>query len=176
MELIGRFEGKPFRDDKGNNMITVNFGADDKAFQRMYDSYHDKNLLVDLKIFKKKRSNEANRYFWKCIYILAAGLQNDNWDQYLMELERYGRFVSMEVLKDAYPDLQNIWRETKITGEKTGSDGQEYYIVNCYFGSSTYKSDEFARLLDGVLQDIKDAGLEVPVYKGKDKNMVKNNE
>ncbi len=163
MELTGNLQGKPLKDKEGNNIIALNIGSDDKILHKLFNDYNDKKLVIEVKQYRKKRSDEANRYFWKCIQILAEGLGNDNWDQYLLELERYGRFTAMIIRQDAYTDLQNMWRETKITGERRDKDGTLYYDVNCYYGSSTYDSAEFSRLLNGVIEDIKDAGLEVPI-------------
>lgn len=163
MEVIGKLQGEPIKDMDGNNLVVFNIGKDDKTLHKIFNDFNEKNLLITLQKYRKKRSNEANRYFWKCISILAAGLENDNWDQYLTELERYGKFISMIIRQDAYADLQNMWRETKITGERRDKDGQIYYDVNCYYGSSTYDSAEFSRLLNGVIEDIKDAGLDIPI-------------
>ncbi len=163
MELTGKLYGKPVKNKDGDNIITINIGSDDKTMHKLYNDLNDKNLLINVKQYRKKRSNEANKYFWKCVYTLAAGLKNDNWDQYLTELERYGKYTTMIILQDAYPDLQNMWRETKITGERRDKEGKMYYDVNCYYGSSSYDTEEFARLLDGVIEDIKDAGLSIPV-------------
>ncbi len=163
MEVIGKIQGKPLKDMEGNNLVVLNIGKDDKTLHKLYNDFNDKKLMIDFQKYRKKRSNEANRYFWKCVSILAAGLGNDNWDQYLMELERYGKFTTMIILQDAYPDFQNMWRETKITGERRDKDGKEYYDVNCYYGSSSYNSAEFSRLLNGVIDDLKEAGLDVPV-------------
>ena len=125
MEFIGRLEKSPLKDMDGNNLIILNIGKEDRILHKIFNEYRDIDLTIDMKKYRKKRSKEANRYFWKCISVLANGLNNDNWDQYLMELERYD--------------------------------------VNCYFGSSGYNSAEFSRLLNGVIEDIKDAGLDIPV-------------
>ena len=163
MELTGKIHGKPIKSPDGSNLVIFNIGKDDKVYHKLYNDYNDKELVINVKKFKKIRSNEANRYLWKCISVLATGLNNDNWDQYLMELERYGKFTPMIIRQDAYSDLQNMWRETKITGERKDKEGNMYYDVNCYYGSSSYTTAEFSRLLNGVLEDIKDAGLEIPI-------------
>ena len=163
MEIIGKLEGGPHKNANGDNLITLNIGQDDSQMQKVYNDFNDKSLLLKLSVYRKKRSSEANRYFWKCVSILAAGLNNDNWDQYLTELERYGKYTSLISRQDSYPDLQNLWRETKITGERKDENGVMYYDVNCYYGSSSYDTAEFNRLINGVIEDIKDAGLDVPL-------------
>lgn len=162
MELIGRIVGSPHKDTDGNNLVTVNIGKSEKKVHELYNNLYDKNLKIKMNILKEKRSDNANRLFWKCVYLLADALHNDNWDQYLMELERYGKYTTLIVRQDAYQDFINMWRETKIVGERKDKDGVMYYDVNCFYGSSTYDTAEFARLLDGVMKDMEDAGISIP--------------
>ena len=163
MEVRGKLYGETLKDKDGNNLIVINIGNDTKKLHKIFNDFREKDILLDIKKYKQMRSNEQNRYFWKCVCVLAAGLGNDNWDQYLMELERYGKYSNIILQKDAYSDFKNMWRETRIVGERRDKDGNEFYDVNCYYGSSTYDSQEMSRLIDGVRQDLADAGLDIPV-------------
>ena len=163
MELKAKLHGEPIKDMNGNNLIILNIGKDDKKLHKIYNDFNDKDILVDVKKYKKMRSNEQNRYFWKCVALLAAALGNDNWDQYLMELERYGKYNNIIIRKDAYNDFRNMWRETRIVGERRDKEGNEFYDINCYYGSSSYDTAEMSRLIDGVKQDMADAGISIPV-------------
>jgi hypothetical protein len=42
-------------------------------------------------------------------------------------------------------------------------NGQKAVQMLCYFGSSTYDTKEFSTLLDGVISEMQEMGLEVPV-------------
>ncbi len=163
MEVIARLQGIPTEDKDGNCIVSINMGKNKKQAHKIFDDFNGRDILVKMKLYKKLRSNEQNRYFWKCVSILASGLGNDNWDQYLNELEKYGKFSSIIIEKEAYNDFRNMWRETKIVGERRDSNGNEYFDVNCYYGSSTYDTGEMSRLIDGVRQDLADAGLDIPV-------------
>ena len=168
MEIKGILEGQPLKNQNGDNLITVNIGPDNSIMKRLYNKYNQKPLLINVDFFRKKRSNEQNAYFWKCVQVLAAALGNDNWDQYLLELERYGKYITLMIEKDAYSDLANLYRETKIVGERVDKKTKkEYYEVNCFYGSSSYNSKEFARLIDGVINDMKDADVDIPVREGQ---------
>lgn len=152
--------------------VTVSFstGADPADLEK----YKDKDLDLEVKIHRNKRSLDANACFWACIRDLADKLGFDNWGMYLMELEKYGQFVNVKVRSDALDDLRLHWREIVVVGEETvtediiGASGypaeQEvtYYYVNCYYGSHEYNTKEFSHLLDGVIQDMKDLGLDTP--------------
>ncbi len=168
MEINAKIASDPFKTEKtadGDNLITFNIGQDERELCNIYNQYYGKNLKLDIKLYRSKRSNEANKLLWKCINLLAAELHNDNWDQYLIELERYGKYTCILVGADGYDDLKNLWRDTKKIGERTSLDGKVFYEVLCFYGSSSYDSKEFSRLLDGVLDDMKDAGVVLPSQK-----------
>jgi hypothetical protein len=53
------------------------------------------------------------------------------------------------------------WRECEVIGE-VNINGQKAVQMLCYFGSSTYDTKEFGRLLDGVISEMQEMGLETP--------------
>ena len=60
-----------------------------------------------------------------------------------------------------------MWRHTKIIDDFIGlnpitGEKEKYLEVLCFFGSSTYNSKEFSRLLEGVISDMEQMGLERP--------------
>lgn len=172
MELAAKIASNPFKTEKtkdGDNLVTLNIGQDERTLCEFYNHYYNKNLKIEVKELRAKRSNEANNLLWKCINLLAAELHNDNWDQYLIELERYGKYTCILVGADGYNDLKNLWRDTKKVGERTFPDGRTFYEVLCFYGSSTYDTKEFSRLLDGVLDDMKEAGVLLPSQETIDK-------
>lgn len=116
-------------------------------------------MKLDIKIekSKKSRSLDANAMLWACLSDIAGATGMTNWDTYIYELERYGKFTHILVKKEALSDIKGMWRETKEIGER----GDMVELL-CFFGSSTYTSSEFSRLLEGVISDMKDLGLVPP--------------
>ena len=53
-------------------------------------------------------------------------------------------------------------RECEVIGKVT-VNGQEAVQMLCSFGSSTYNTKEFSHLLDGVISEMKEMGLETPL-------------
>ena len=88
-------------------------------------------------------------------------LHQDAWEVYLLMIERYGKFTHILVRPEVVEAVRTQWRETKVVGETT-VDGNPMIQMLCYFGSSTYNSEEFASLLDGVISEMKEMGLETP--------------
>ena len=130
-----------------------------EAMQKLMES----NLLtIVFKIFRKKRSLDANGLFWHCVGELAKS-QNpplSKWEMYLRVLKDYGYYTTIKVRKDALEMTKRQWRETEVVAEY-----EDEVDLLCYFGSSTYDTKEFSVLLDGVIADMKDAGLQPPTSK-----------
>ena len=57
--------------------------------------------------------------------------------------------------------MQAQWRETEIVGEIT-VNGKPAVQMLVYFGSSTYNSQEFGKLLDGTISELQEMGLQNP--------------
>jgi hypothetical protein len=53
------------------------------------------------------------------------------------------------------------WRECEVIGE-IDINGTKAVQMLCYFGSSTLDTKEFSVLLDGVISEMKEIGLETP--------------
>ena len=112
--------------------------------------------------YRKKRSLDANALLWKCLGDIAQSLRIDKWQVYLMMLKRYGKFTHIVVKENAVEAVKKQWRECEVVGEIT-VNGQKAVQMLCYFGSSTLDTKEFSVLLDGVISEMKEMGLETPV-------------
>ena len=132
-----------------------------EAAPESLEKYQDKELEISVKQYRKKRSIDANACLWGCLGKIAEALQTDNWSIYLYMLERYGKYTYVLVAPEAVEAVKLQWRETKVVGEVM-HDGRKMVQMLCFFGSSTYDSKEFSRLLDGVISDMKEMHLETP--------------
>lgn len=126
------------------------------------EKYYNADLDISFGKHRNKRSLDANACLWACLSKIAKKIHTDNWSVYLYMLERYGKFTHVVIKPEALEDLRKQWREIKVVGD-TLLNGVPMKQVLCYFGSSTYNSKEFSILLDGVIQDMKDLGLETPM-------------
>lgn len=154
MKTQGRLTGiqVPFRSEKA--VISLEVTADPADVER----YKDKELDITIVRHSKKRGLAANAMLWACLGEIAAAARTDNWSAYLYMLERYGKYSTVLIKAEALPDLRRVWRETRVVGER--EDGM--VEVLCFYGSSTYTTEEFSRLLDGVVSDMKELGLTPP--------------
>ena len=124
----------------------------------------DRNKLFDITEHREKRSRDANALLWACLGELAGALRSDKWTVYLQMLKRYGKYTYICVKPKVVEAVKRQWRESEEIG-RVNINGQEAVQMLCYFGSSTYDSKEFSVLLDGVISEMKEMGLETPADK-----------
>lgn len=113
--------------------------------------------------YRAKRSLDANAMLWACLGEIANSMTPpaDKWDIYLQMLKRYGKFTYICVKPSVVDAMKAQWRECEVVGE-VDINGQKAVQLLCYFGSSTYNTQEFSRLLEGVISEMSEIGLQVP--------------
>lgn len=119
------------------------------------------DAVYDVVPHREKRSLNANALLWACIGEIANKIGIDNWSVYLNMLKSYGQYTYVLCKPHAVEKVKDVWRETEEIGE-LDVDGQKAVQLLCYYGSSTYDTKEFSRLLDGVIQEMKNLGLQPP--------------
>lgn len=119
------------------------------------------DTVYDVVPHREKRSLNANGLLWACISEIANKIGHDKWSVYLNMLKSYGQYTYVLCKPHAVAKVKEVWRETEEIGE-IDVDGQKAVQLLCYYGSSTYDTKEFSRLLDGVIQEMKNLGLQPP--------------
>ena len=115
---------------------------------------------------KKKRSNDANAYYWKLVDKLASALGSTKKEIHSQLLGDYGTIKTddngeiVTLLLKSGTDPQDFAEYTTYLA--TYPVGEEEYI--CYGvckGSSDMDTVEFSKLLDGAIYEARELGLEV---------------
>ena len=121
----------------------------------------EEDLQISLEKWREKRSLDQNSMLWSFIDQIAEKVQSDRWSIYLQMLKDYGKASYLVVNEKALDYLKATIRETEVLGE-IEVNGRRAIQVACYHGSSTLNTKEFSRLLDGVLSEARNLGIEVP--------------
>lgn len=118
-----------------------------------------KLLYLEIKQYRPHRSLDSNAYFWLLLEKLAQVINTSKDELYLIMLERYGVFTHIIVKPEAVERVKQEWRTVRELGRGRigGMDGIQLQV---YYGSSTYDSKEMARLIDGVVSECKECGIE----------------
>ena len=122
----------------------------------------DQDLDMDLKIYRNKRSLQANRMMWACLGELAAKLRTTKDEIHDVMLQRYGTFTYQIIKPGAYERLTQIWEgivEDKGRIFVEGIEGRQVLLI---YPSRYYTTSEFTRLLEGIIDEMHQCGLETP--------------
>lgn len=140
-------------------------------FSQAYEELKDcKNLSLEIKKYRRKRSLDANAYYWVLIGKLAKVLHLSNPELHNMMLCKYGQpeLFDGKTVYTTIPDTESSEKKVanamdyhlKPTSQvREGNDGVMYRTYKLLRGSSTYNSEEMARLINGLIGCCKDAGI-----------------
>lgn len=118
-----------------------------------------KALAVEVKQYRQKRSLDANAYLWVLLQKIAEAVNSSKDEVYLQMLERYGVFTHIVVKPHMVDKVRQEWRTVRELGEVT-VNGKTGMQLQCFFGSSTYNTKEMSVLIDGVVSECKELGIE----------------
>ena len=147
--------------DWATNKLLINLQVDDCPTEEVQALAQCEKLSIEIKKYRKKRSLDANGLLWHCIGEIASVLRTDKWERYLQMLKRYGKYTYICVKPAVVEAVKAQWRECEEIG-KININGTEAVQMLCYFGSSTYDTKEFSVLLDGVISEMREIGLQPP--------------
>ena len=156
--MIGRWHGAPYHDYTAKKWL-ITLEVDSPPAE--YEKTKDKPLNITIKQYREGRSKDANALLWACLGEIASVLRADKWDIYLQMLRRYGQYTYICVPPQAVDMIRKQWRECEDIG-KVNINGREAVQLLCYYGSSTYDTQQFSVLLDGVISEMKEMGLQAP--------------
>lgn len=153
METSGRLAGVSRTVD---GKLIVSFQVDErKTTLEGLNALEGADLDIEAKKHRNKRSLDSNRYLWQLCDKIAKKVGYDREHVYVMMLERYGRFEDVSIYTEAVPEFR---RHLKYTEERYSGDG--WTVVRVYYGSSGYNTEEMSELIDGVVQEAEDLGIE----------------
>lgn len=158
MEARGRVEQIYKSYDTGRYSVTFEMAECD--IDRV-EELRGKDLRITAEKYREPRSTAANKLLWHCIgqFVQAFGGSKDEY--YLDALKKYGKYTMVAVpenLKDAFI---SEWKLCEEVGRHFDGDVTMVHLL-CFFGSHTYNSKEFNTLLSGVINDMKEVGLDAP--------------
>lgn len=163
MRVSGRIAGAQIDWKSGKPLLTLEVN-ERYDFESLVDELKDcDRLSIEVKQFKNRRSLDANAYCWVLIDRLAEKIKASKEDIYRQYVRSIGGNSEVVCVKNnALERLCQGWRRNGI-GWQTETfpskiDGCTNVIL--YYGSSEYDTAQMSRLIDLVVQDCKDQGIE----------------
>ena len=110
----------------------------------------DKTKRFEVKEYKKKRSINANNYFWELTTELANVLRMDKEEVYFRLLQKYGQSEMVSVVADI--DVKPYFKYYSEAGESV-LNGKTFKHYKVYKGTSEMDSKEMWILTDGLINE-----------------------
>ena len=123
----------------------------------------EKYYTLEISEKKAKRSLDANAYCWVLIGKLAEVLRIPADEVYREAIRKAGGYTVIPIISPAVSRFTEIWEShglgwvVDIIGESK-LDG--FMNLRCYHGSSSYSSFEMSRLIDEIVFECKENGIE----------------
>lgn len=119
-------------------------------------------LTVEIKRKRKRRSLNANGYFWKLAGELAEKLQTTKEAVYRQAIRDVGVYRVVSVDEDLVDDLIADWQGRGLGWIAEKMDSTYYGKPNVLFyrGSSVYSTAEMSRLIDWVIEEAEAQGID----------------
>lgn len=168
MDGRGIYKGIARNWENGRIQLTFEF---EKDVSGCLDEIKDGILTIVVKKFRKRRSLDANAYYWQLLTKLADKLKISNPCMHNILLRRYGQLeeIGGKLVYLILPDTEDgenraLEAETyhiKPTTEvNTGVDGTTYRTYKMLRGSSTYDTKEMSRLIEGLVAECREQGID----------------
>ena len=126
-------------------------------FRASYDTLINKELDIQVKEHREKRSLNANAYAWVLINEIANAMKLDKDEVYFDMLKHYGQ-VEVISVKDGI-NLKNYIKYFEEFG-RSELKGTLFIHYKIYKGSSEFDTKEMSIFIDGIIQEAKNLGIE----------------
>lgn len=122
----------------------------------------DKEYVITVKERGKGRSLSANAYLWALLSKCADVLGTTKEELYISYVRKCGPYKDFTLTESEARTFRVAWSRlgTGWPTEQVDFDGGGV-LIRAYYGSSTYSSKQMARLIDMVVADAKEAGIDV---------------
>lgn len=157
MKVSGKIVGAniDFRTGKPTVSLEIN---EKSTFKLMVDEMKDcEKLSIEIKPYREKRSLNANAYAWKLIGEIADVVRASKEEIYLEMLKRYGQSEIFSVLSHIpFGEYVKYFEEA---GESM-LNGKQFTHYKVYKGSSEFDTREMSILIDGIVSEAKNLGIQ----------------
>ena len=145
---------------KNRQRLTIDISDD---FRERYDKLKDCEITIEIKKHYTKRSLDANAYAWVLIDKIAAELSLTKEEVYKHAIRGIGGVSEIVCVRnDAVDKLCSGWSRNGLgwQTERIPSKIDGCTNVILYYGSSTYDKRQMSRLIDSLIQECNQFGIE----------------
>lgn len=142
----------------GKAQVTLTINEKNTLIQGLDELAAAEKLSFELKPYRAKRSLDANAFFWAACTVIANALRTSKDEVYFDMLRRYGQGFVVKVPNQHIEKFKRTYKYVEPHDALPAEEKAQYFRV--WLGSSTYDTQEMSILIDGVLSEIKEMGLD----------------
>lgn len=133
-----------------------------------------KGCEVSFTDIKKRRSLNANGYMWVLCDQIAKVIQSTKEEVYRQAVMNVGVFAPICVKDVAYLHTKRVW-ESRGMGYilQDVARRSNWVLCNAYIGSSEYSSKEMSRLINELVQEAENVGIDTISSKERERLIMK---
>lgn len=137
--------------ENGKQLLTLDLQED---FRLAYDELHDKDVELDIGVFRARRSKDSNAYMWELCGKIAEKTGESKEDVYRKNVKEGNVYHDWWMTEADYKTFKTSWEMHGIAWfcEDVDASGRLIHFRS-YFGSSVYNTRQMSALLDRVIQD-----------------------
>lgn len=128
-------------------------------FRLTYDKLKDKPVDLSVKKWSEHRTLTANAYLWTLITQIGNAIRESKEYVYFDMLKSYGQGAAASVQEKDAERFCRSYKYHELIGESM-LNGKTFKHYRFWIGSSEYNREEFTILLDGVIREAQNLGLE----------------
>lgn len=121
-----------------------------------------KQLSVEIKPYRHKRSLDANSYCWVLCQKIAEAIRSTKEQVYKSAIRDVGQFEMLAVQDKAVEQFINVWNSRGLGwyAEEMDSKIPGCKKIVAYYGSSCYDTKAMSVLIDYIVSSAKEVGVE----------------
>ncbi len=145
---------------EGEQILTLTTKAD---CRELFEELKEVDIDFEIKKYRKKRSLDANAYAWVLMDKIAKKLSISKTEVYRESIRDIGGVSQIVCVQDEAVDkLRQGWERHGLGWQ---TDTMPSKIEGCtnvvlYYGSSMYDTKQMSVLVDKIVQDAKDLGIQ----------------
>lgn len=159
MQVTGTLEdyNVNFKDNSSKIVLVVNTNEVD-----ILEKLRGSKLNVELKKWYKKRSLDANAYLWVLIREISEKIEVQPKEIYRDAISYMNTYDVLPIRDDAVDRFIENWQKNGDGWicEKFDSKLKGYTNVRAYYGSSTFNTKEMSQLIDIIIEECRNLGIE----------------
>lgn len=159
MKIDGKIHGITKDILTGQKLLTI---AYDGEIGEEVNDLTEKELVVEIKPKRKKRSRNANNYMWELCTLIGDRLNLPAEEIYRNAIKQMNRFKDFVLTEYEAKTFKVVWEDRGtgwITEQVDYDEDGDRVIIRAYYGSSTYNTKQMSRLIQWLEEEAKDLGI-----------------